>query len=370
MIYTYWRYLILWFLKLFSICLISFIVIILTTRLTQIAEFIALGAHVKHVLLFVLYQIPYILPFALPLSCLIAAVLLMQHLSQTSQMTAFRASGISTLRLLSPLLILSCLLSFGNFLICSEVATQSHLASRKLLYRVTHSNPMIVLQHQKLLQGAKSFIQMEPVAGNKAAEDIIIAYKTEDGTYLFLADRLEKKGKLIFGDQISLISPSKDNFDLFIENQSTMAIEASELTSFIKKKGWKVSNDHLNLAMLQIKKNELLKKIKNTPSLDLKKLCYIDLKRCRFELCRRISFALAPLMFTFLGLTHGMQISRIVSKKTFIQLSILSALTICCLFSAQAFDRKNHALILLFFPYFILIAFSYLRIRSVNKGEV
>ena len=52
-----WRYLLQHYLKVTIVCVLAFIAILLTMRLDEIAHFIALGAPLTYVLLFVFYQI-------------------------------------------------------------------------------------------------------------------------------------------------------------------------------------------------------------------------------------------------------------------------------------------------------------------------
>ena len=75
-----WRYLLNNYLKVFALCVMSFIAILLTLRLSEIAYFATLGPQAMHIVWFILQQIPFVLPIAFPVSALIASVILMQTL--------------------------------------------------------------------------------------------------------------------------------------------------------------------------------------------------------------------------------------------------------------------------------------------------
>ncbi|MCE5316519.1 MAG: LptF/LptG family permease, partial [Parachlamydia sp.] len=127
-----WRYLLGHYLKVLLLCVVTFIAILLTTRLDEIAHFATMGPEGLAIIAFALHQIPYILPIAIPISCLISAMLLMQRLSQTHELTALRAAGLSFYNILCPLLIAAAALSIANFYIVSELSTHSHLTTGKL----------------------------------------------------------------------------------------------------------------------------------------------------------------------------------------------------------------------------------------------
>ena len=110
-----WRFLLNQYLKVMVLCAAAIIVVLLTTRLDEIAHFASLDASFVIVLLFVLYQIPYILPIAIPVSCLVSSILLVQRLSRTHELTAMRACGMALKDFIAPIVIAGSLLTIVNF---------------------------------------------------------------------------------------------------------------------------------------------------------------------------------------------------------------------------------------------------------------
>lgn len=125
-----WRYLLSQYLRIFFLALISFIAILMSVRLDDIASFASLGTAQSRLLLFILYQIPYIIPIAVPVSSLLAGLLTFSRLSSTSELTAFRSSGISLRQITSPILMAAVVLSLLNFFLVSEVSTSSNLQGK------------------------------------------------------------------------------------------------------------------------------------------------------------------------------------------------------------------------------------------------
>src|SRR6185436_6527806 len=116
-----WKFLLKSYFRVFLLCMASFIAALFVMRFKEIAEFATLGAGGGAVFLFSLYQLPYVLPLAIPVSCVIAAILLFQHLSHNHELTALRAAGMGLRHLLVPLILSGILLSTVNFAIVAEL---------------------------------------------------------------------------------------------------------------------------------------------------------------------------------------------------------------------------------------------------------
>jgi lipopolysaccharide export system permease protein len=130
-----WRYLLKQFTKVFALCLVSFVAILLITRSQDIAKFATINHDLKPILLFALYQIPYILPLAIPISCLISTMILFQNLSQSQELTSMRASGISLKLLMAPIFLCVSLFALLNLCLASEIAPKCRILSKKALFQ-------------------------------------------------------------------------------------------------------------------------------------------------------------------------------------------------------------------------------------------
>ena len=61
------RYILKSYLYVLLLCVVSFIALLLVSRLQEIAHFASMGAPPLYLIYFILYQIPYVLPIAIPI---------------------------------------------------------------------------------------------------------------------------------------------------------------------------------------------------------------------------------------------------------------------------------------------------------------
>ncbi len=225
------RYLLTNYLKVLALAVFSFISILLVSRLEEITHYASMGAKPLYLIRFILYQIPYILPIAIPISCLLSALILFQKLSFNQELTALRAGGFSLKKIISPILIAAFFLSLTSLYISSELATASHLATRKMVYELCSINPLLLLQNAKIGKLQDAYVQMEPVKNGEAIENLIVALHTpsQERMSLCLVKQIGMGSKELKANQISLISSSATRTEhavdhLIIENQRNRSV--------------------------------------------------------------------------------------------------------------------------------------------------
>lgn len=377
-----WRYFLSQYLKVLILSTLSFILILLTTRLDDIAHFATLGPEGLLILKFALYQIPYILPIALPISCLISAILLYQRLSSSHEITAMRAAGFGIGELILPVVLASLLLSLGNFYIVSETATISHLQSGLLKSELRSINPLLLLNNKHLLKMKGLYFDVlgQSKLGDYATETLFaMRNKSTDRISLMISKNMQVSSQdFVLNDMtiISNLEPSKDEINpgaTFIENISKSITAISDFSQILQKKVWKVNNDHLKMSWLLIRiadEQRLYQSAKeqDKPSDEIKQLKR-NLNRSLSEIVRRVSSGVAVFTFTLMGIAFGISISRQQSKKGFIFVVFMVAFYLACYFAGKAVEYQFVLSSVLFIlPHILMLLGSFWTLNRLSKG--
>lgn len=136
---------------------------VLATLMATVAVFagiLLLGSVIKEVLGVLLSQnasiwdvakaigmlVPFILVFALPIGMLTAALLVFSRLSADQELTAMRASGVSLVALVSPVLLFSALMCVVCAVVNLDFAPRARQAFKQMLFEFGEKNIGLILQ--------------------------------------------------------------------------------------------------------------------------------------------------------------------------------------------------------------------------------
>lgn len=382
-----WRYLLAHYLKVLALCVFSFVAILITLRLDEVAYFATLGPEASKVLWFALQQIPYVLPISIPVSALISAVLLVQNLSGSKELTAMRSCTFSIKDILAPILTAALLLSSLNFYIISELSTTSHHLAGQLKNQMRSLNPLLILNNKMLMRMKGFYFDTHGASRlGQFAQDIVVLYPTNkhsDRLTLVIAKRLDVALGILSSDQMTVVTSQQSQLtdphvnnqkeQLVIENMlfSTTAIE--DFTHLLEKKTWTVNNDHLPFRQLLIRKDEayqhLQMLVQHKGKTEEIKQARHEYYRSLTEMTRRFSASLAVFSLTLLGLAFGINISRNQSKVNIFYIVFLAALYLVCFFTAKSFDQAIVSATLLYLiPHGLICAVSIWTLKKIAHG--
>jgi len=95
---------------------------------------------------FLLYTSASLVPLALPLAVLLASLMTFGNLAENLELLAFKSSGISLVRIMAPVMIISAVISVGAFLFANNVMPVTNLKMRSLLYDIQQQRPELTIR--------------------------------------------------------------------------------------------------------------------------------------------------------------------------------------------------------------------------------
>lgn len=375
------RYLLFEFLKVTFFCVVSFIAILISTRLHEIAQFAALGANSTAVLWFFLYQIPYVIPIALPVSALISALILTQRLSSHQEITALRASGMSLRTILTPVLIGAAFLSLFNFYVASELASQSHMTTRLLEHQIKTINPLLLLNNKQLSKMKGLYVHtFGPSRIGEHAEDLVIAFwsKQNQRINLMAAKQLTANLNQIDGRQVTLITGMANEEDhgydnLYLENIHHLTTPVEDLYRVLQKTVWHINPDYLKMTLLLHHAESEWDQLQQAHAAHAGPETLMPLQRhvnkVMAEFIRRFSVGFSVFSFTLMGLAFGLSLGRQFKSQKIALVILLASIFLACFFVAKGYDEQlAPAVALYLIPQVLIIAASVWKLARVSRG--
>ncbi len=155
-------------------------VVLLGNVLKDVLDLLATGrASVGLVLHAVLLLIPFALSFALPMGMLTATLLVFGRLSTDGELTAIRAGGISLVAAVTPILLLSVLLSGVCALFNCHVAPSSRVAFKELQNEVIRARGFAGFAEGRYLDFGSLTLFAKKIRGTNLSE--VIVYQVANG---------------------------------------------------------------------------------------------------------------------------------------------------------------------------------------------
>lgn len=303
----------------------------------------------------------------------------MQTLSTTHELTAMRAGGFSLKKILFPVLLAAGVLSVLNFVMISEVATRSHLATRKMEHDLGNINPLHLLRHKQLSKIKNiSTHAFSSTNSQNSVQDIAVGFwdHRHKRINILFAKKLYMDGELLKGNHMTTIgtldSKDTDFFDnLVVENAESMETKMDDFSQFFRKRVWRLQHaDYLKMTLLRAHMREAKKTLASPQT--TKEEAYQakkQLTRSRAEILRRMSIGLAAFSFTLLGISFGMRIGRNKSSKGLIILISLATMFLISYFVGKGFDNRIDISALLYIgPHFIIICASIYALSRISRG--
>ncbi|MEA2041853.1 MAG: LptF/LptG family permease [Bacteroidota bacterium] len=122
---------------------ISLFVLLMQFLWKWIEDFIGKGLEWTIITEILFYASAALVPMALPLAVLLASVMTFGNMGEHYELTALKASGISLLKVMQPLIFLVAFISVGAFFFSNNVLPYSNLKMARLLFDVNRKRPAL-----------------------------------------------------------------------------------------------------------------------------------------------------------------------------------------------------------------------------------
>jgi lipopolysaccharide export system permease protein len=141
-------------------CLLSLLFVFLMGRgFVQMADLVFnKNVDIFLILKLLFFSFPFLLTFVIPMSVLVASLLCFGKLSFDNEIMAIRASGVSLLKIIQPLVIVTGILCLFSFVLSDQIASTSHYVYRQILTQIGIESPSAALEEGTFIKKFKNFV--------------------------------------------------------------------------------------------------------------------------------------------------------------------------------------------------------------------
>ena len=150
---------------------ITLLVLVMQFFWLYIDDFVGKGLGVNIIFEFIAYQSAVLVPLALPLAILLSSLMTFGNLGESFELVAIKSAGISLLRFMRPLFIVSIFISGIAFLFSNNVIPVATLKARTLLSDIVYAKPAFDLKEGVFYDKISGFAIK---IGKKEANDSVI----------------------------------------------------------------------------------------------------------------------------------------------------------------------------------------------------
>lgn len=171
--------------------LITFIVMVMFLLMQfvwkYIDDLVGRGVEWYYIVELLFYTSATVVPMALPLAILLSSIMTFGTLGEQNEMAALKASGISLIRVMRPLIVFVLTLAVGAFLFFNYAIPVANLKSQTLLRNITNKKPALNIRQGVFYTGIEGY---SIKIGEKHGPDKTLLKK------VFIYDHTKKLGNM------------------------------------------------------------------------------------------------------------------------------------------------------------------------------
>jgi lipopolysaccharide export system permease protein len=189
---------------------ITVLVLVMQFFWLYIDDFVGKGLSISIIIEFIWYQSAVLVPLALPLAVLLSSLMTFGNLGESYELIAIKSAGISLLRFMRPLFIVTLFICGIAFLFSNYIIPVANLKSRTLLADIVYAKPSFDLKEGVFYDKLSGFaIKIGEKEKNDSVIKNIIIYEQSNG----LQDNF-----IIASDGVMRISENKRYMEFILKN--------------------------------------------------------------------------------------------------------------------------------------------------------
>ena len=281
-------------------------------NLIKVFDLVSQGISLWTFLEFTGYILPIVLTFTVPWAVMVAVMLVFGRMSADSEITAMRACGVSILQIVSPILILTFLLTLLCLYLQVEVGPPFLGKSRDLMKTAAIDQPLALFEPGKQIQIERTIIYIDDKEGSSGLKGVQIYTLGDDGKSI-AQDISAARGTLVVDKEKQILTVRL--FDCLLVNRKPKETGDgvggdgpqrlfAEKSEFGFNYGKEANQMRVSIKPKYMKLSDLMGRIRLTKEINR------DTTELEVELNQRIAFALSPIAFLLLGLPLAIRTSR------------------------------------------------------------
>ena len=288
----------------------SMAIVILTfgmtgANLVKVLDYVSQGIPLGTFCRFTLYILPIILTFTVPWAVMVAVMLVFGRMSADNEITAMRACGISIMQIMSPVMIITVLLTALCLYLQVEVGPPLLGRSRELMGEAAINQPLAIFEPGKPIAYENTIIYIEDKEGENGILGVQL-YTLADASTV-AQDISAVRGKVLVDKEQKILTIKL--FDCLVTDKKadrTNTIDRfySNELEFRFYYGKQSNARRLYVKPKYMKLRDLMGMIRMTKQWNRSSAAL------EVELNQRIAFALAPIAFLLFGLPLAIRTSR------------------------------------------------------------
>ncbi|MBE6355840.1 MAG: YjgP/YjgQ family permease [Lentisphaerae bacterium] len=306
-------------------------------NLIKVLDYISRGIPFIIFCKYMLYIIPRILTFTVPWAVMVSAVLIFGRMSADNEITAMRACGVSIMQIISPILLITFLMTALCVYLQVEVGPPLLGKSRTMMKEEAAIRPMALFEPGNPFSYSEGdsniVISIDDRINDNELRGVIFCKTDKNGNIL---QEINAARGVVESDMEEMVLKFT-LLDCIITDRTGGSDEGvsrafTQNFSFQYNYGKEANGQQLSVKAKYMPLKELLGEIRRT------KLKNEDTTRLEIELNKRIAFALSPIAFLLMGMPLAIRTSR---RETSIGLFISVVLAAVYFFSIILFESLD-----------------------------